>query len=203
MKNFKIILICLFCLLSFTACSNKTNDDTSTSEDTVTNETATPVTTDMPSESADSEEATVVYEGIFLDNQEILDLFAKVRGEEAPYETVTKEFHVTTEFMPSEAHSKWYGEKITVHITKYKSAEIKMDDGNMTANEGFKAEVTSDNEKLNEYLKSLNKNFHITGSYKDGAKYTDQIDFSDGTVLDETVEGTFGGFYSDGTYRFE
>ena len=196
MKNFKIILICLFCLLSFTACGNKTNDDT------IANETATPEVTITPSESADAE-ATVVYEGVFLDNQEILDLFAKVRGEQAPYETVTKEFHVTSEFMPSEAHEKWYGEKISVHITKYKAAEVKMDDGNITENEGFKAELSSDNEELNEYLKSLNKNFHITGSYKDAAKYTDQIDFSDGEDLDETVEGTFGGFYSDGSYRFE
>ncbi len=198
MKNFKLILICLFCLLSFTACS-KTDDTINESTPEVT---SSPETTSSPSTSQDSQ-VYVVYEGIFLDNQEILDLFASIRGETAPFDNVTKEFHVTTEFMPSEAHSKWYGEKLSIHISKYLLADTTMDDGGTTSNEGFKVEVSSDNEEFNEYLKSLNKNFHITGSYKDAAKYTDKLDFSEGEDMNVTVQGTFGGFYSDSSYRFD
>ena len=74
-----------------------------------------------------------------------------------------------------------------------------MDDGQITSNEGFKVEVTSENKELAAYLDSLNKNYHITGAYKDGAKYTEYIDFSAGDPMDVYITGTFGGFYSDST----
>lgn len=69
----------------------------------------------------------------------------------------------------------------------------------MTSNEGFKAEVSSENEKLNEYLQSLDKNYHITGAYQDSAQYTEYIDFSRGEAMDVSLAGTFGGYRSDGT----
>ena len=147
---------------------------------------------------ADQNAATVVYEAIFLDNDEISNLFTEVRGETAPFDKVTKDFHVTTAFMPETAHSQWYGAKVTVHITAYAVQDVKADDGSTTSNEGFKAEVTSDNKELNEYLESLGKNYHITGAYKDGAKYTEYVDFSQGDPMDVTVTGTFGGSMSDG-----
>ena len=149
-------------------------------------------------QSEQAEAATVVYEAIFLDNDEISNLFTEVRGETAPFDKVTKDFHVTTAFMPETAHSQWYGAKVTVHITAYAVQDVKADDGSTTSNEGFKAEVTSDNKELNEYLESLGKNYHITGAYKDGAKYTEYVDFSQGEPMDVTVTGTFGGSMSDG-----
>ena len=150
-------------------------------------------------QSAETEQAaTTVYEAIFLDNDEISNLFTEVRGEAAPFDKVTKDFHVTTAFMPETAHSQWYGAKVTVHITAYAVQDVKADDGSTTSNEGFKAEVTSDNKELNEYLESLGKNYHITGAYKDGAKYTEYVDFSQGEPMDVTVTGTFGGSMSDG-----
>ncbi len=149
-------------------------------------------------QSEQAEAATVVYEAIFLDNDEISNLFTETRGETAPFDKVTKDFHVTTAFMPETAHSQWYGAKVTVHITAYAVQDVKADDGSTTSNEGFKAEVTSDNKELNEYLESLGKNYHITGAYKDGAKYTEYVDFSQGDPMDVTVTGTFGGSMSDG-----
>ena len=146
----------------------------------------------------DSQTSDVIYEGAFLDNDEIADLFASVRGEEAPFANVTKDYHVTTEYMPEQTHRDWYGETINVHITAYAVQEVAMDDGQMTSNEGFKVDVTSENEELNEYLQSLGKNYHITGAYQDGAKYTEYIDFSKGEAVDVSVEGTFGGYCSDG-----
>ncbi len=142
---------------------------------------------------------TVVYEAVFLDNGEILDLFESVRGEVPPFDNVTKDYHVTTEFMPEEAHTAWYGEQVSVHVTAYAVQDIKMDDGQMTSNEGFKVDVASGNKELATYLDALDKNYHITGAYKDGAKYTEYIDFSNGEPMDIYVSGTFGGFYSDGT----
>lgn len=150
-------------------------------------------------EDTKTSEVSVIYEGIFLDNDEITGLFTSVRGEEAPFDNVTKDFHVTTEFMPEEVHTEWYGEPIRVHITAYAVQEVATDDGQMTSNEGFKVEVSSENEELNEYLESLDKNYHITGAYQDSAKYTEYIDFSKGEQVDESVTGTFGGYCSDGT----
>lgn len=151
------------------------------------------------SESKKTDEGYYYYEAIFLDNEEINDLFCQVRGEQAPYEQLTENFHVTTKFKPEETHSQWYGEKVDVHITAYKAQEIKDDDGNPTYNEGFKVSVTADNAELENYLESLDNLFHITGSYQDGAKYTDRIDFSDGKKLDLHTTGTFGCGDSDGT----
>ena len=146
-----------------------------------------------------SSENDVIYEAIFLDNDEVADLFVSVRGKTPPFDNVTKDYHVTTEFMPEEAHPDWYGEQVSVHITAYAVQDIEMDDGKMTSNEGFKVEVTSENKELASYLDALNKNYHITGAYKDGAKYTEYIDFSAGDPMDTYVVGTFGGYYSDGT----
>ena len=146
----------------------------------------------------DSSEDIVVYEAIFLDNDEISELFCSVRGETAPFENVTTDFHITTEFLPEDTHMDWYGETISVHITGYTVQDVEMEDGQMTSNEGFKAEVSSENQKLNEYLESLGKNYHITGAYKDAPKYTGYIDFSDAEPVDFTVTGTFGGYISSG-----
>ena len=114
---------------------------------------------------------TVVYEAVFLDNGEILDLFESVRGEVPPFD----------------------------NVTAYAVQDIKMDDGQMTSNEGFKVDVASGNKELATYLDALDKNYHITGAYKDGAKYTEYIDFSAGDPMDTYIVGTFGGYYSDGT----
>ena len=146
------------------------------------------------------EETTVVYEGIFLDNDEVTKLFAEVRGKKAPYKIVPEDFHVTTQFMPETAHPEWYGQKVTVHITAYAKQKVKMDDGKASANEGFGVELSSDNQELSEFLKSLGKNYHITGSSKDAAKYTEQLDFSKGAAMDKTMTGTFGGYMSDSTF---
>ncbi len=141
----------------------------------------------------------VIYEAVFLDNDEIAELFASVRGEIPPFDNVTQGYHVTTEFMPEKTHFDWYGEQVNVHITTYAAQDVKTDDGQITANEGFKVEMTSENTESIAYLDTLDKNYHITGAYQDAAKYTEYIDFSVGEALDVYVMGTFGGYFSDGT----
>lgn len=194
MKNKKVIIgivlgllvvlgVVLWCVLS---CGHKKDKETDHSlAETSTTETSALQQTE------ETEEVKWYYEAIFLDNDEISKLFADVRGE-APFEHVTEDFHVTTAFMPETTHPQWYGEKVTVTITAYKSQMLVDDHGNMTANEGFKAYVSSDNPELQAYLDSLNKNFHITGAYTDEAKYTENIDFSDGEKIEYTTTGTFG-----------
>lgn len=146
------------------------------------------------------EKVICIYEAVFLNNDEILSLFNSIRST-VPYRYITKDFHVTTEFMPCEVHEQWYGEKVSVHITAYKAQEIIADDGTITENEGFKVSLSSENKLLQSYLDSLNNNFHITGSYKDGAKYTGQIDFKDGIKMNIETTGTFGCYESNGTFR--
>ena len=115
----------------------------------------------------------VIYETVFLDNDEITDLFTSVRGEIPPFDNVAKDYYVTTEFMLESAHPNWYGEQVSIHITAYAVQDIKMDDGQMASNDDSKAELTSKNEELAAYLDALNKNHHITGAYKDGVKYAE------------------------------
>lgn len=131
------------------------------------------------------------YEAIFLNNDEIFSLFNSIR-KTMPYTFITKDFHVTTEFMPSKLHEQWYGERVSVRITAYKSQKVIADNGMITANEGFKVVLSSENKSLSSYLNSLNKNFHITGSYQDAAKYTEQIDFRDGKKMDIEIIGIYG-----------
>ncbi len=151
-------------------------------------------------QAAETEQAaTTIYEAIFLDNDAVSNLFTEVRGETAPFEKMTTDFHVTTAYMPETAHPQWYGEKVTVHIAAYAVQDVTADDGSTTSNEGFKVDVASDNKELAEYLGSLGKNYHVTGAYKDAAKYTNSIDFSQGEPMDVTLTGTFGGFMSDST----
>ena len=77
------------------------------------------------------------------------------------------------------------------------------DDGSTTANEGFFCKVTSDNEEMQSFIDNTEKNWHITGSYKDAAKYTEYIDPSDAAEVDFTVKGRFGAGMSNGDIMFE
>lgn len=156
---------------------------------------------DIIQESIDENDNSLVYEAFFLDNDEVTELFTKVRGMEAPYEKLTKDFHVTTAYMPEQDMSELYGTEVTVHIYAYKDGEVLADDGSMTSNEGFFCTVTSDNEEMQSFIDNTQKNWHITGSYKDGAKYTEYIDPSDATEVDISIKGRFGAGMSDGSIK--
>lgn len=143
-----------------------------------------------------TEEINCVYEAVFLDNTEVMQLFEEIRGDQL-FEKQTSDFHVTTAFMPSEAAAELYGKPVTVHITGYKVGDVVSDDGSITTNEGLQAELFSEDEQMQAYLDALEVNFHITGSFKDAAKYTGYIDFSDAEPMDITLTGTFGGFCTD------
>ena len=155
------------------------------------------------SQTQESTETKAVYEAVFLDNEQISGLFAQARGNNAALEKVPSEYHITTAFQPETAHPEWYGQKVDVHITTYAMQEVKTDDGTPTENEGFKVELTSENEQLNSYLASLNKNFHVTGSSKDAPRWTEYIDFSKGQPFEATATGTFGAYMTDQTVKLE
>lgn len=181
MKKIAAMLLCSMMLFSFTSCARPADE----------------------AAEAEQDENYVVYEAIFLDNNEILDIFSDIRGDEAPFENVTKDFHVTTSFMPEKDSHELYGEKAEIHITGYKCGEVEDDDGGMTANEGMCVTITCGGEKLQKHIDSLDNNWHITGAYKDAAKYTGYIDFSDAQPIDYTVTGTFGGSMSSGEIMFD
>ena len=153
------------------------------------------------SQTQESTEIKAVYEAIFLDDEQISDLFTQARGGNAALAKVPEEYHITIAYQPETAHPEWYGQKVTVSITTYAMQEVKTDDGTPTENEGFKVELTSENEQLNSYLASINKNFHVTGSYKDFAICTNYIDFSEGQPFEATVTGTFGAYMTDHTVK--
>jgi hypothetical protein len=52
-------------------------------------------------------------------------------------------------------------------------------------------------------IDNTDKNWHITGSYTGAAKYTEQLNFSDSTPVDITLEGVFGVADSDGNIVLE
>lgn len=95
--------------------------------------------------------------------------------------------------MPDTTHESLYGAEVTVHITGYKYGTSKDEtDGSTSQNEGFKVEVTSENPKMQALLDSIDKNWHITGSYTTAARYTKYMDFSDADPIDFVLTGTFG-----------
>lgn len=144
----------------------------------------------------------VVYEAFFLDNDEILSRFAEVRGETAPYERVTKDFHVTTSYMPETDCRSLYGREVTIRVTLYQCGVVLDDNGQPTSNEGFFGSVSSEDAELMAMIDSIDKNWHITGSYQGAAKYTEYLDLTDAKEVDFTVKGVFGAFLGDGVYTF-
>ena len=165
--------------------------------------TQTSQSQESQSQSQEATETKAVYEAVFLDNAQISDLFAQARGNNAALAKVPSDYHITTAFQPETAHPEWYGQAINVHITTYAMQEVKMEDGTLTENEGFKVELTSDNEQLNNYLASLNKNFHVTGSSKDAPRWTENIDFSQGQPFEANATGTFGAYMTDQTTKLQ
>ena len=145
--------------------------------------------------------ARVVYEAVFVDDDEIYSFFTEVRGD-APYRNVKTEFHITTAFIPEEDARELYGSEITVLITGYIDGEATMDDGRTTRNEGFKVELLSSDPEMMEYLDESPIIFHITGSYMDAAKYTGQLDFSEAQPVYFATTGIFGAFLSDDSVTF-
>ena len=141
----------------------------------------------------------VIYEAIFLDNEEIRSLFAEVRGPEAPYPKMTQDFHVTTAFRPHQPLQSLYGAEVTVHITAYQRGEITAESGESTENEGFFCSVTAENSALREIFSASDRKWHITGSYRDAAKYTELLELTGARAVDYKVRGRFGGYLSDGS----
>jgi len=59
------------------------------------------------------------FEGVFLSYDEVLNAAKMVSDEYSRYTVVPKEFHVTTEFLPSVTYEDLYGTEVSVHITGY------------------------------------------------------------------------------------
>ena len=176
---------------------------TEASQTTQTSQESQSQSQESQTKAQEATETKAVYEAVFLDNAQISDLFAQARGSNAALAKVPSDYHITTAFQPETAHPEWYGQTVNVHITTYAMQEVKMDDGTLTENEGFKVELTSDNEQLNSYLASLNKNFHITGSSKDAPRWTEKIDFSQGQPFEANATGTFGAYMTDQTTKLQ
>lgn len=144
------------------------------------------------------------FEGIFLSTDEVKETFQSASDEFPMYSVVPELFHVTTEYMPDKTHENLYGTEVTVHITGYKYGTVADEtDGSTSENEGFKVEVTSEDPEMQALLDSIDKNWHITGSYTTAARYTKYMDFSDADPVDVTLTGTFGWCDSDGKLVLE
>ena len=144
------------------------------------------------------------YEAVFLDKEKAADIFRSISENYPDYEILPHSFHVTTEFKPEKRHKSLYGMPVSVHITGYVSGPVRDEDGHILSyNEGVLVEVTSENEEMQELLTSLDKIWHITGSYTESAKYTEYLDFSNAKPVDITIEGTFGIGDSDGKFTLE
>ena len=145
----------------------------------------------------------VVYEGVFMKNEEVLEAFRYLRGETPPYENTPKEYHVTTVWRPKTDFRQFYGSDTAVHGYRYKAGEVMDSDGNPTANEGVLVTLNTSNPDFQNYIDSLSDHvWHITGSYEKAAKYTNDLDFSDGMPVSFTITGKFGAYMSDGTFVF-
>ena len=136
----------------------------------------------------------VVYEGVFLDKDEVLAVAEKIRGSKPAYDKAVSDFHVTTYFLPEISHVEVYGQKVIVHVVGYKAGEVAMEDGKITHNEALVVELESD-DPLTEYcLDQSQEGWHVTLSYEDKAFYTNSMDYSDAQTVDYTLKGVYGAF---------
>ena len=144
------------------------------------------------------------YEGVFLSTEEVTEAFRSVSDEFPRFSVVPEQFHITTEYMPDTVHENLYGTEVTVRITGYQyGTSTDETDGSTSENEGFGVEVTSENPEMQELLDSIDKNWHITGSYTTAARYTKYMDFSDADPVDFILTGTFGWCDSDNNLVLE
>lgn len=144
------------------------------------------------------------YEGVFLSTEEVTEAFRSASAEFPRYPVVPEQFHVTTEYMPEATHEDLYGMEVKVHITGYKyGTSTDETDGSTSENEGLKVEVSSEDPEMQKLLDSINKTWHITGSYTTAARYTKYLDFSDAEPMDLILTGTFGWCDSDGNLVLE
>ncbi len=151
-------------------------------------------------ETEKEEEVFLKYEAVFLESDEVNAIFDEVRDGEPPYEIVDKEdFHVTIVYMPETPSDELYGKEVKIKLVGYKAGEVKDDEGKPTYNEGFKAELYSEDPDMQKFLDTNEKNYHITGSFSDAAKYTGLLDFSDAEPVEYEITGVFGGRLSNHT----
>ena len=93
---------------------------------------------------------------------------------------------------------------MTVHIIGYTSGAVQGPEKDLISeNEGFLVEVSSADEDMQSLLDTINKVWHITGSYTGAAKYTGQLDFSNAKPIDLTIEGVFGIADTTGMVKLE
>ena len=139
------------------------------------------------------------YEGVFLSTEEAARIFHLVSGDFPRYSVVSIPFHVTTEYLPEITHDELYGTEVTVHITGYKyGTSTDPEDGSTSLNEGFAVDVYAEDPEMQALLDSIDKNWHITGSYTTAARYTKYMDFSDAEPVVYIITGVFGKCDSDG-----
>ena len=139
------------------------------------------------------------YEAVFLNSEEVQEIFGMVSGNYPKYEFVPGHFHVTTQYKPEIRHENLYGLPVTVHITGYVFGSVQDTQENLASdNEGLRVELSAADKELQDLIDGIEKNWHITGSYSVAAKYTGQLDFSGAAPVDITIEGVFGMDDSDG-----
>ena len=144
------------------------------------------------------------YEAVFLDKEAVEKAFRTVSDNYPKYEFIPDHFHVTTQFKPERKNEDLYGSSVAVHIIGYASGSVQDLQENTTSdNEGLLVELSSTDERMQALIDSCDKIWHITGSYSVGAKYTEQLDFSNGTPINLTIEGIFGIADSDGNVTLE
>ena len=157
-----------------------------------------------PQSLQEQNEGYYYFEGIFLSYDEVIDAAKTVSDEYPRYSVVPEEFHVTTEFLPSVTHEDLYGTEVSVHITGYQfGTATDPKDGTASENEGFRVEVQSENPEMQELLDSIDKKWHLSISYTNGAKYTEYMDFSDADPVSITLTGKFGRCDSNGKLMLE
>ena len=120
-------------------------------------------------------------------------IFSTVSDDYPKYEFTPDVFHITTQYKPDPKHEELYGKPVTICIIGYASGSVRDSEEDITSeNEGLLVEFSSTDEEMQALIDSCDKVWHITGSYSVAAKYTGQLDFSDYTPVDITIEGVFG-----------
>lgn len=142
----------------------------------------------------------VRYEGVFFDKEDALSLFTCIRGVNPAHPVTPDEYHVTTAYRPEQTMEQFYGQTVAFRVIRYVDAPAEMPEkGKSGHNEGVAVEVLGKG-LLQDYIRSLDKVLHITGSFeKPGdAVLTGALPFEQGMTVDAIITGTFGGYVGEG-----
>ena len=159
----------------------------------------TPLSNPLSSPAGDT---PVIYEAVFLDEEEVQEIFAEIRGN-PEFAKTPRDYHMTTLYYPDEPATDLYGTKVRLHVTGYQSERFLDEKLHITGAEGLRVQLECDDPEFQEYFSQFNAQWHVTGSYMTEPVYTGLLNYRKAKPIDYTIDGVFGAYCTGDHYCYD